>query len=87
MQEIAEESDPMAPSHPGGEGVPRVCSWKGESKPFHDGGGWGSPGRWKKEKRLFPGGLGFAALALPWTKPFLGPLYAWFCAIQGTEEG
>ena len=35
--------------------------------------------------REFAGRLGFAALALPWTKPFLGPLYAWASAIQGNK--
>ena len=29
------------------------------------------------------GRLGFAALALEWERPFLGPLYAWSSAIQG----
>ena len=29
------------------------------------------------------GRLGFAAIALDWTRPFLGPLYAWSSAIQG----
>ena len=29
------------------------------------------------------GRLGFAALALEWEKPFLGPLYSWSSAIQG----
>ena len=29
------------------------------------------------------GRLGFASLALPWERPFLGPLYAWAAAIQG----
>ena len=54
-EECLAESDPMAPSHPGGDGSPRSCWWKGEKKAFHDGGGLGSPGRWKKEKRFFPG--------------------------------
>ena len=27
--------------------------------------------------------LGFAAIALDWERPFLGPLYAWSSAIQG----
>lgn len=31
------------------------------------------------------GRLGFAALALPWEKPFLGPLYAWSSAIQSNK--
>ena len=31
------------------------------------------------------GRLGFAALALPWEKPFLGPLYAWSSAIRGNH--
>lgn len=37
------------------------------------------------EGREFAGGLGrlgFAATALPWEKPFLGPLYAWASAIM-----
>ena len=29
------------------------------------------------------GRLGFAAIALDWERPFLGPLYAWSSAIQG----
>ena len=29
------------------------------------------------------GRLGFAAIALEWERPFLGPLYAWSSAIQG----
>ena len=29
------------------------------------------------------GRLGFAALALPWERPFLGPLYAWSSAVSG----
>ena len=38
--------------------------------------------------REFAAGLGrlsFAALALPWEKPMLGPLYAWSSAIQGNH--
>ena len=31
------------------------------------------------------GRLGFASLALPWERPFLGPLYAWAAAIQGNH--
>ena len=33
------------------------------------------------------GRLGFAALALEWEKPFLGPLYSWSSAIQGKIGG
>ena len=29
------------------------------------------------------GRLGFAAIALDWERPFLGPLHAWSTAIQG----
>ena len=32
------------------------------------------------------GRLGFAAIALDWERPFLGPLYAWSSAIQGADE-
>ena len=38
------------------------------------------------EPRVFAAGLGrlgFAALALPWERPFLGPLYAWSSAVAG----
>ena len=31
------------------------------------------------------GRLGFSALALPWEKPLLGPLYAWSSAIQSNK--
>ena len=31
------------------------------------------------------GRLGFSALALPWERPLLGPLYAWFSAIQSNQ--
>ena len=31
------------------------------------------------------GRLGFSALALPWERPFLGPLYAWSSAIQSNK--
>ena len=38
--------------------------------------------------RVFAAGLGrlgFAALALPWERPFLGPLYAWSSAVAGNK--
>ena len=49
-----EGSDPMDPRCRGGEGRPRVCSWKGMEVPFHDGGGLPSPGRWPIGKRRYP---------------------------------
>ena len=32
------------------------------------------------------GRLGFSALALPWERPFLGPLYSWSSATMGTRK-
>lgn len=46
--------DPMDPIHPGGDGPPRSCTWKGYEAPFHDGGGLPSPGRWQKGRRWYP---------------------------------
>ena len=31
------------------------------------------------------GRLGFAAMALVWERPFLGPLYAWSSAVQSKK--
>ena len=45
--------DPMAPLVAGGMGLPRSCEWKGEKRPFHDGGGLASPGRWPFGKRYY----------------------------------
>ena len=56
VDEEAVQVDPMAPLVVGGHGPPRCCWWKGESKPFHDGGGLASPGRWPFRKRKYPGG-------------------------------
>ena len=36
-----------------------------------------------KEMQQGLGRLGFAAIALDWQRPFLGPLHAWSSAIQG----
>ena len=36
-----------------------------------------------KEMEQGLGGLGFAANALTWERPFLGPLYSWTAAIRG----
>ena len=38
-----------------------------------------------KEMQQGLGRLGFAAIALDWERPFLGPLHAWSAAIQGRE--
>ena len=48
--------DPMNPLVAGGLGPPRCCVWKGEKRPFHDGGGLSSPGRWPKKMRKYPQG-------------------------------
>ena len=52
--------------------------------------GWIASLRERKEvsSREFSAGLGrlgFSALALPWEKPLLGPLYAWAAAIQSNR--
>jgi hypothetical protein len=46
----------------GGIGQPRQTFSAGKSKPFHDGAGLTSPGRWKKEDRRFPEGENFDSL-------------------------
>ena len=47
----------------------------------------------REEKMVLPrefsaglGRLGFAATALPWERPFLGPLYIWASAIMGQKK-
>ena len=37
---------------------------------------------WPGEFASCLGRLGFAATALPWEKPFLGPLYTWAAAVR-----
>ena len=37
----------------GGHGEPRMCEVPGKTKPFHDGAGLASPGRWDIEKRIW----------------------------------
>ena len=38
----------------GGSGPPRLTVALGKIKEFHDGAGLTSPGRWPKERRVFP---------------------------------
>ena len=40
-----------------------------------------------KEMQQGLGRLGFAAIAVDWERPFLGPLHAWSAAIQGRQGG
>ena len=61
-QQIEEENeekqqvDPTFPPVRGGRGPARLCKWKGNEVPFHDGGCLPSPGRWNPEDRILPGG-------------------------------
>ena len=41
-----------------GRGPPRRATVMGRERPFHDGGGLCSPGRWPKTKRMLPDGVG-----------------------------
>eukprot|EP00438_Fugacium_kawagutii_P020823 Skav200760 [mRNA] locus=scaffold2001:111991:116283:- [translate_table: standard] len=56
------EVDPMNPRFSGGYGPPRSCVWKGLETPFHDGGCLMSPGRWRRDKRKFPGGKSWSEM-------------------------
>ena len=45
--------DPTWPPVPGGEGPARICQEPWGSKPFHDGAGLCSPGRWDPQRRKY----------------------------------
>ena len=49
------EGEPLCRSCPGGEGSPLSATIAGKNKPFTDGAGLCSPGRWPPEQRLVPG--------------------------------
>ena len=46
----------------GGVGTPRTTYALGKPRPFHDGAGLTSPGRWDKETRVFPKGAQWDSL-------------------------
>ncbi|CAE8681799.1 unnamed protein product, partial [Polarella glacialis] len=46
----------LPPHWVGGRGPPRSTSVLGKERPYHDGAGLTSPGRWDQEKRVFPEG-------------------------------
>ncbi len=46
----------------GGEGPPRSTHSMGIERPFHDGAGLTSPGRWPHDKRVFPEDWGIEVL-------------------------
>ena len=62
VEEEEETSDPLWPKFPGGKGRARVCEWKGNQVPFHDGGCLQSPGRWDLGSRIYPEQEGWAAV-------------------------
>ena len=41
-----------------GRGPPRRTQAMGRARPFHDGGGLCSPGRWDRDRRVLPEGVG-----------------------------
>lgn len=53
-EEEKDPSDPMDPLVKGGQGQPQHCEWKGMKSPFQDGGGLSSPGRWRRQRRIYP---------------------------------
>lgn len=55
-KEGKQQVDPTHPPVRGGRGPARLCKWKGNEVPFHDGGCLPSPGRWNPEDRILPGG-------------------------------
>ena len=64
----------------GGHGKPRTTYTLGKIKEFHDGCGLTSPGRWKKDQRVFPKGAAWEILRESLYKALLGYIPA-----EGTE--
>ncbi|CAE7172795.1 unnamed protein product, partial [Symbiodinium necroappetens] len=50
---VEPDVDPTWPPVPGGEGPARLCQEPWGSKPFHDGAGLCSPGRWDPQRRKY----------------------------------
>ena len=58
----ADKVDPVHPPVTGGEGPSRICREPWGSRPFHDGAGLCSPGRWDPSQRLYCEGAGWSEL-------------------------